>query len=108
VVASSGSVVAVPLVGRVPLHPPDAVQVCALVALHCNVTGVPITTALFMAARVTAGFAVVVLVLSPPTKGDEAISLLADCPHAANAENAAHPIAQRNRHDALAESSARR
>jgi hypothetical protein len=52
-------VVAVPLVGWLPLHPPDAAQVCAFCALHCNVVRVPIATLLLVAVRVTAGFAVV-------------------------------------------------
>ena len=57
-VAVSGSVVAVPLVGWVPAQPPEAVQLCASVALHSNVAAVPMATLLFVATRVTAGFAV--------------------------------------------------
>jgi hypothetical protein len=60
VVAVRGSVVAVPLIGWEPLHPPDAVQVCAAFALHCNVVAVPLVTLLLAATRVTAGFAAAV------------------------------------------------
>jgi hypothetical protein len=38
VVAVRGEVVWEPLVGWVPLHPPDAVQFCASTALHFKVT----------------------------------------------------------------------
>ena len=48
---------AVPLVGWVPAQPPEAVQVCASVALHCKVAAVPMATLLFVATRVTAGCA---------------------------------------------------
>jgi hypothetical protein len=48
-------VVAVPLVGCVPLQPPDAAQVCASFAFHCNVARVPMTTLLLVATKVTAG-----------------------------------------------------
>jgi len=59
--AIKGSVVTVPLVGCVPLHPPDALQVSAYFALHCKVAGVPMATVLFMAASVTTGFETVLL-----------------------------------------------
>jgi hypothetical protein len=58
VVAVRGSVVAVPLVGWVPAHPPDAAQVWAFFAFHCNVARVPMATLPLVATRVTAGFAV--------------------------------------------------
>jgi hypothetical protein len=61
VVALRGSVVAVPLVGWVPLQPPDAAQVCASFAFHCNVARVPMTTLLLVATRVTAGIAAVLV-----------------------------------------------
>jgi hypothetical protein len=64
VVAVRGSVVAVPVVGWVPVHPPDAAQACASFALHCNVTRVPMATLLLAATRVTAGFAA-----APPAAG---------------------------------------
>jgi hypothetical protein len=51
----SGGVVLVPLVGIAPLHPPDAVQALALVALHCSVTDPPLATLLSLAFNVTNG-----------------------------------------------------
>jgi hypothetical protein len=51
----SGGVVVVPLVGIAPLHPPDAVQALALVALHCSVADPPIATLLSLAFNVTNG-----------------------------------------------------
>jgi hypothetical protein len=102
VVAVRGSVVAVPLVGWVPLHPPDAAQVCASFALHCNVVAVPIATLLLVATRVTAGFAA--LMLAGPVA---VVWTDDDCPHAANAKNAAHPSAQRRRREALREDNVR-
>ena len=54
--AIKGSVVTLPLVGWVPLQPPDAVHVSAYFALHCRVAEVPTGTVLFMAASVTTGF----------------------------------------------------
>jgi hypothetical protein len=47
-----------PLVGLAPVHPPDAVQLWASVVLHCKVAALPWATLLFIAAKVTAGFAV--------------------------------------------------
>jgi hypothetical protein len=85
----SGLVVTFPLVGSVPLHPPDAVQDCASVAFHVNVAGVPLATLFALAVRVTVGIAV-------PTAEEPA-----DWPHAANAANAAHPRVQRTRRDAM-------
>jgi len=96
VVAVRGSVVAVPLVGWVPLHPPDAAQVCASFALHCNVVAVPMATLLLVATKVTAGFAAAVAAGSVVLVWTDD-----DCPHAANAENAAHPSAARTRREAL-------
>ena len=64
--AIKGSVVTVPLVGWVPLHPPDAVQVSAYFALHCKVAGVPMATELFMAASVTTGFETTLLGAANP------------------------------------------
>jgi hypothetical protein len=98
VVAAKGSVVAVPLVGWVPLHPPDAAQVCASFALHCSVARVPMATLLLVATRVTAGFAALVLAGSVPVVWTDD-----DCPHAVNAENAAHPSTQRRRREELTE-----
>lgn len=95
VVAVRGSVVAVPLVGWVPLHPPDAAQVWASFALHCNVTRVPMATVFLAATRVTAGFAAAGSVTVDWE--DE------DCWHAANAESATHPNAPRIRRETPAE-----
>jgi hypothetical protein len=90
--AIKGSVVTVPLVGCVPLHPPDAVQVSAYFALHCKVAGVPMATVLFMAASVMTGF---VTTVSGPT--NPLTWLFDDCPHAVSAEIAAQLIAHRKR-----------
>jgi hypothetical protein len=58
-------------------------------------------TLFLVAAIVTAGFAAAVAMVSMPLDcADE------DSPHAANAENTAHPSVQRNRRKALAEISA--
>jgi len=89
-------VVVVPLVGWVPLQPPDAAQVCAFFAFHCNVAAVPMATLLSAATRVTAGVAVLAAAGSAA-----AVWTDDDSPHAANAENAAHPSAQRTRRQAL-------
>jgi hypothetical protein len=48
-------VVVVPLMGNEPLHPPDASQVLALVALHTSVTDAPMATVVSLAFRVTSG-----------------------------------------------------
>src|SRR6202522_2145482 len=48
----------VPLVGIKPLHPPEAVQVEALVAVHDSEGLSPLSTAVGDAEIVTAGFAV--------------------------------------------------
>jgi hypothetical protein len=50
-------VVTVPLIGWVPLHPPDAAHVCASFALQRKVAGVPMAMLLLVATSVTAGFA---------------------------------------------------
>jgi hypothetical protein len=38
VVTVSAEVLVEPLIGSAPLQPPDAMQLCALVALHCKIT----------------------------------------------------------------------
>jgi hypothetical protein len=48
-------VVIVPVVGTVPLQPPEAVQVSALEAFHCSVTDAPMVTLLSFACRLTVG-----------------------------------------------------
>jgi hypothetical protein len=55
VVAISGSVVTLPLVGCVPVQPPEAAQDCTPWALHCRVVAVPAATLLFTATIDTAG-----------------------------------------------------
>jgi hypothetical protein len=60
VVAVRLEVVFDPLVGSAPLQPPDAVQLCALVAFHCNVTERPTATVLGLGERVTTGIALAV------------------------------------------------
>jgi hypothetical protein len=57
VVASKGSVVAVPLIGWLPLQPPEAMQLCAAVAFHCRVAAVPRAMLLLTATKETTGFA---------------------------------------------------
>jgi hypothetical protein len=71
VVAVNGPILWLPLVARVPLQPPDAVQDSAFVELHVNVELPPTATATGVAARVTVGtgFTVTVAVacgLIPP------------------------------------------
>jgi hypothetical protein len=74
-----------------PAQPPEAVQVCAAIALHCNVAAVPLATLLLMATSVTAGAVV------PPAAGFVAEAWPDDdCWHAANAAHAAHVSAQRS------------
>jgi hypothetical protein len=57
VVAVRFEVVVEPLVGWAPLHPPDAMQLCALVAFHSKVTERPMATVLVLGERVTTGTA---------------------------------------------------
>jgi len=97
VVAVSGSVVAVPLVGWAPFQPPEATQDCASCALHCNVAGDPMATLVLIATRETAGFAVVAAT-APPVR---LVWPVDDCSQAASAENAAQTIAKRSRYDAF-------
>jgi len=75
------------LVGWVPLHPPEAVQLSASVALHCKVAAVPAAMLLLIATRETAGVAAPPVMVVWP---DE------DCWQAASTENTAHPSTQRN------------
>jgi hypothetical protein len=49
----------VPEVASVPLQPPEAAQLSALVALHCRVTDAPIATLVSLAFRLTDGGAAV-------------------------------------------------
>jgi hypothetical protein len=45
----------VPLVGCVPVQSPEAVQVCASLAVHCSVAGVFMATSLATATSETVG-----------------------------------------------------
>jgi hypothetical protein len=97
VVALKGSVVIVPLVGCEPLHPPEAVQACTPVALHCNVADVPMATLELFATRDTVGFGAaaagaVARVSETPTPEE---------PQAASNGIAMQLIAQRNGRNAL-------
>jgi hypothetical protein len=91
VVAVSGSVAALPLVARVPLHPPEAAQLCAFCALHCKVVAVPMTTLLLAGTSVTAGSAALL-----PTEPVGVVWADDDAPQAASADNAALTSAQRS------------
>lgn len=55
VVAATVPVEAVPLVGLVPLHPPDAVQVVVLVELQVRVEEPPLGMLVGLAVSVTVG-----------------------------------------------------
>lgn len=76
-----------PLVGIVPLQPPEASQVLACAASHCRVTDAPITTLFSLAFNVTDGGGTTAATPVP----------LYDCaseppsPHADNALRAANP-----------------
>ncbi len=120
-VAVRGLVVIVPVVGWAPLHPPEAVQDCALVVLHCKVVAVFLGTLVLFATSVTAGFAVplAAAVVAVPPVGELPVEELAveglacvsaddDSPQAASAANAAHPSAQRNTRQISAECDVRR
>ena len=54
-VAASGAVDKVPEVGRLPLHPPDALQDCALLAFHISVTDSPASTVAELSCRLMVG-----------------------------------------------------
>ena len=51
----------VPVIGKAPFQAPDAAQLFALVALHCNVTDAPTVTLLSLAFRITDGGGTAVL-----------------------------------------------
>ena len=82
----------VPLVGNVPLQPPEALQELASEALHCNVTDEPMATVLSLAFKLTNGGAttagvVVVLPVAVPLLDVCALEL---APHAASEPSAAN------------------
>jgi hypothetical protein len=92
VVALSGSVFMVPLVGCGPLQPPEAVQLCAPLALQLKATEWPTATLLGLGTKVTVGAARVLPVSVPA-------ALLSDeeLPLQAASAAAAHPSAKRSR-----------
>ena len=53
--AARGGVAVVPLVGSVPLQPPDATQASALEASHCRLTDEPMATLVSLAFNVSDG-----------------------------------------------------
>ena len=57
VVLLSGPVLALPLVGSFPDHPPDALQLVALLEDQLNVTAPPALTVPELALRLTVGLA---------------------------------------------------
>jgi len=57
VVAFNAPVLALPLVGSLPLHPPEAVQLVALLADQLSVADPPLLTLRGVALRLTVGFA---------------------------------------------------
>jgi hypothetical protein len=93
-------VVVVPVIGNEPLHPPDASQVLASVALHTSVADAPMATVVSLAFKVTnggattaggvalpvAGLLVGVLLVALPST-DSAFEL---APHAASEPSAAN------------------
>ena len=92
----------VPVVGNVPLQPPEAAQDLALEALHCSVTEAPMATVVSLAFNVTKGGAttagavalpVVVLLGGVLLVGPllaVAVSALELAPHAASEPRAAN------------------
>jgi hypothetical protein len=88
--AVRGGLVIVPVVGSVPLQPPEAVQVSALEAFHCSVTDAPMATLLSFACRLTLGAVATATGLAAevvPVKASDD-----DCPlQAANALRAVIP-----------------
>jgi hypothetical protein len=99
VFAVRGLVVIVPLNGWEPLHPPEAMQDCAPVALHCKVVAVPLGTLVLFATNVTAGFAVpleLAVAVLPVEELAADVSADDDSPQAPSAANTAHPSAHPN------------
>jgi len=97
VVDVRGAVDKLPLVGCVPLQPPDAVQVCALLALQVNVALSPIGTVLGVNCSWMAGFPAAVAAAASLKWFNEFWS-----PQAASAAIAVNPSTQRDRPEATA------
>ena len=128
VVLVSAPVDQVPLVAIVPRQPPEAVQAVALAEFQLKVDMAPLATVVgdadnvtvgagevtttsalrFAATKATAGFAMLLMEAALLVEGFvTAVWPDDDCPHAAKAENTAHPSAQRTRREAVAETDAR-
>jgi hypothetical protein len=126
VVLVSAPVDQVPLVAIVPRQPPEAVQAVALAEFQLKVDMAPLAMVVGDADNVTVGAGEVTatsaLRLAKVTVPVAMLLVKAallvegfvtadwpddDCPHAAKAENTAHPSAQRTRREAVAESNAR-
>jgi hypothetical protein len=88
-------VVAVPLVGCVPLQPPEAAQDCALVVVHFSVVEEPGATLGFIATSEMAGIAALAAALR------STVSPVAELPHAAKVENTAPAIAKRDKRSTM-------
>jgi hypothetical protein len=81
VFAFSAEVAWLPLVAFEPLHPPEAVQLDALVAVHVRVDDPPLTTEVGLAVRVTAGafeatFTLAVRLALPPAPVQVSVKLV--------------------------------
>jgi hypothetical protein len=98
VVVVRGEVVWEPLVGSVPLHPPEAVQFCASAALQFKVTARPTTTVLGVVPKVIAGVGLAAEGgLDAAPAGLVLVCGLTCPPHAAKVARIDTPIAERRR-----------
>jgi len=98
VVFVRGEVVWEPLVGCVPLHPPEAVQFCASAALQFKVTARPTTTVLGVVPKVIAGAGLAAEGgLDAAPAGLVLVCGLTCPPHAARVARIDTPIADRRR-----------
>jgi hypothetical protein len=87
-------VVVVPSGGNVPLQPPDAAQLLALVAFHCSVTDAPMDTVFSLAFKVTDGGATTAGVVGPlvsPLVAGSDVCAFELAPHAASEPRATNP-----------------
>jgi len=126
VVLVSAPVDQVPLVAIVPRQPPEALQAVALAEFQLKADAPPLamvvgdadnvtvgagevaTTSALRLAKVTVPFAMLLVKAALLVEGFvTGIWPDDDCPHAAKAENTAHPSAQRTRREAVAETNAR-
>jgi hypothetical protein len=95
VVVLTGSVVTVPLVGCLPLQPPVAVQLCALLTFHVSVATLPGSTVDLATANVIEGVAEAVELALLALVPTEAMEL--SPPHAARAAAATETSNRLNR-----------